>query len=163
MVEEEPAKVDLRSLQISQLIPVGSLSYLTPCNHVQTWASLVQPQDRAPRNPKQKAETRVHQTEGCHQLLGAVQEIREEMNVRWKLERNLFSVLKVADERLNLTDSTEKGTQRPAGNSFSILALLLMSAGCKVKQLSAAFPSSTPLLRAQISKACDFRCAADPP
>ena len=65
----------------------------------------------------------------CQKLLELVDEIGEEINVRQAFERKFMDILAVANERLNLKDTSD--CHRPAGNSLSIMALLLMSVGCR--------------------------------
>ena len=65
----------------------------------------------------------------CQMLLELVDEIGEEINVRQAFETKFMDILAVANERLNLKDTSD--CHRPAGNSLSIMALLLMSVGCR--------------------------------
>lgn len=51
----------------------------------------------------------------CRELLGLVQEVDDEVNVRRNLELNVLSLVEVAQERLNLVDTSEKlPEKRPA-------------------------------------------------
>ena len=59
------------------------------------------------------------------------QELDKDVDVRQLLEINVLAIIEVANERLNLVDSSCK-THRPAGNSMSILALLMMGSGCQL-------------------------------
>jgi hypothetical protein len=71
--------------------------------------------------------------EECRELLHLTQELDKDKvcNVRALLEANIPRIIDVANEQLNLVDSSSKA-HRPAGNSMSILALLMMGAGCRL-------------------------------
>ena len=69
----------------------------------------------------------------CRELLDVVKELDKDLNVRQHLESNFFDILHVVNERgLNLTDKSDKLNPRPAGNTMSILAFLMMGAGCRL-------------------------------
>jgi len=80
-----------------------------------------------------RADTTPQRAEECRELLHLTQELDKDkaFNVRALLEANVPRIIDVANEQLNLMDSSSKA-HRPAGNSMSILALLMMGAGCRL-------------------------------